>query len=63
MIVTLALFGVGLPLAFLLMRLTVEVTERELRIRYFPFHLSFRHFEAHRITKCKPGAAPSSIDF
>lgn len=52
MIASWALIGVVLPLVFLVARLTVEVAERELRFRYFPLHLSFRHFETRRIVRC-----------
>jgi hypothetical protein len=41
-IIVSSLFGIGLPILFYLLNLTIEVRPDGICIRFFPFHLSFR---------------------
>jgi len=42
LVVFLAVFGVGFPLLFAWLHLETEVTDKGIRVRFFPFHLRHR---------------------
>ena len=46
-------FGLGFPVFFYLLNLTVEVRTDGLYYRYFPFHLSFKKIMYDSISKCE----------
>ncbi|MDH7592948.1 MAG: DUF6141 family protein [Methanomicrobiales archaeon] len=43
-LIVLAIFGMLIPLLFLLLRLEIQVTRNSLRFRMYPFHLTWRIF-------------------
>ncbi len=53
MIIIWIIFGIGMPLLFLLVRLTAEVRENGFYIRLFPFHLKFRKIPLEDIKNCE----------
>lgn len=51
-LVFLASFIFVLTLIFVSFRLETEIDEKGIHVRFFPFHLSFRHYSWEKISNC-----------
>lgn len=63
LIVIVAVFGVGLPLAFLVMHLSVEVRQDRLLVRFFPLNLEHRTYSKEAIASHRAVAYRPLRDF
>lgn len=52
MLVSLLIFGIGLPALFMSMRMITEVREDGIYVRFVPFHMRFQRFGFDEISKC-----------